>query len=164
MSEIRHDRPIFKYLDNLRRENQPNATSNIFAASKSSTEESVPRRLTQPMDEKAYARHFQKFDELPEQSKAVIANLVEVANSYIQAQLEYIESIGNGKRTGKRKSKFEAESASLRGACEVFNLHCEAELNDGKSATRDWWAKLRVVMGAEWAGFEDIDELIKENR
>jgi hypothetical protein len=82
----------------------------------------------------------------------------------MEARIEYIQSIGSGKRTGKRKVKYDDAYSSLRAACAAYNIHCRSELRDGKSPAREWFAKLRVVMGSEWTNFEEIDELIKETR
>lgn len=164
MAEIRHDRPILKYLDNLRRENQRASMLEHSPTLQPKTDKSAPRRLQQPRNETAYTRHIETFDLLPELSKAAIGQILDDANALNEARMVYIESIGSRKHTGKRKAKYDEAYASLRAACAAYNVRCKAELRDGKSISREWWARLRVVMGAEWEPFEEIDEFIKETR
>lgn len=52
----------------------------------------------------------------------------------------------------------------MKEACAAFNRQCRQELHDQKSITREWLAKLRVIMGEEWSHFDEVDELIIETR
>ena len=82
----------------------------------------------------------------------------------MEARLAYVESIGTRKRLGERSSAYEADKQALYAVCRTFNAHCRDEVQDGRSVTRAWFAKLRVIMGADWAHFDELDELLAETR
>lgn len=82
----------------------------------------------------------------------------------MESRLAYVESIGTRKRRSERSSVYEADKQALHVACRSYNAHCRDEVEDGRSVTREWLAKLRVIMGADWAHFTELDELLAETR
>uniref|UniRef100_UPI0030780F51 hypothetical protein n=1 Tax=Sphingomonas sp. MMO-176 TaxID=3081299 RepID=UPI0030780F51 len=46
----------------------------------------------------------------------------------------------------------------------IYNAHCRDEVQDGLSVTREWFTRLRVIMGADWDHFSELDELLAETR
>lgn len=163
MTKRRHDRPILRYLDNLRRENSLSRALDSTPTT-SKPEKAAPRRLLRPRDEGAYERHINVFDGLSEQSRAVIDKMFEQANVLLNARMEYIESIGTRKHMGKKQSRYEQELELFRLSCIAYNRHCVSETRDGKSPAREWFARLRVIMGSEWTHFEEMDDIISETR
>lgn len=131
---------------------------------KSKIDRTIPRRLQQPKNEEACERHVEALSLLGERAMAAVGQVIEDASCLMEARIDYIQSIGSRNKTGKRKAKYEEALAALKAACSAYNHHCKFELKDGKSATREWWSKFRVLMGAEWEPFEEIDEFIKETR
>jgi hypothetical protein len=163
MTKLRHDRPILRYLDNLRRENDL-ALAPIVTRPISKAEKPAARRLLRPRDEGAYERHIDAFDRLPEQSRNVIDRLFEQANVLLNARMEYIQSIGTRKNMGKKQVRYQHELNGFRDSCIAYNRHCASQTRDGKSPAREWFAKLRVIMGSEWTHFEEMDDTIAETR
>ncbi|NCN84404.1 MAG: hypothetical protein GW808_10915 [Sphingomonadales bacterium] len=162
MSKIRHNRPYLRYLDNLRREMKVASGPSSLQQPVLKSEKTIPQRLLRERDEKAYNRHIEAFDTLPENSQKALDHLFDGANTLLEARFNYIESIGTRKRVAKRKLALEEAYEKMRLACAAYNLHCNNERRKGKPYTREWFAKLRTIMGSEWTHFEEIDELIKE--
>ena len=82
----------------------------------------------------------------------------------MESQLAYVESIGTRKRSDERSAAYEADKQELRSACCIYNAYCRDEVRDGRSVTREWFARLRVIMGTDWAHFIELDELLAETR
>lgn len=82
----------------------------------------------------------------------------------MESRLAYVESIGTRKRHRERSSAYEADKQALHAACRIYNAHCRNEVQDGRSVTREWFARLRVIMGADWGHFIELDELLSETR
>ncbi|OAN64525.1 hypothetical protein A7X12_17635 [Sphingomonas sp. TDK1] len=82
----------------------------------------------------------------------------------MESRLAYVESIGTRKRHGERSSAYEADKQALYAACCIYNAHCRDEVQDGRSVTREWFARLRVIMGADWGHFSELDDLLAETR
>ncbi|MDE1918885.1 MAG: hypothetical protein KGJ57_22920 [Sphingomonadales bacterium] len=163
MTQIRHDRPILRYLDNMRREYQRDDIYNIYsAAPKNKIDKKSPRRLKKDLNERAYSAHMDSFIRISETSQAAIGIMLDRANDLLNARIEHIKAIGARKNVSKYEALSKSAQNALMAACAEYNAVCNHEVRGGKSPAREWFAKLRVIMGKEWEAFEEMDEFIKE--
>lgn len=163
MTQLRHDRPILKYLDNLTREIRKGQIFPAAGPPERPKGNNIPDRLTRSRDDASYNRVLAEYESLPENSQMVIGSLISATVVISNARLNLLETLRT-LNNPKRQAAYDEAFVSLCEASASFEEACQREVAEGNSPTRKWWAKLRVSLGQEWEPFEEADQLIKDAR
>lgn len=162
MSYIRHDRPLLRYLDNIRRESKSYFPTSIAKNAKRNSKSVILKNQNNNTSRDQYILHIHLFDSLAESSKTIIEKMIDNFNVVVVTRVEYIKSISSSKNRKNSKLLYDNAQSSLRDCCLEYNSICRDELKYGSSPTKEWFSKLRLVLGSDWLAFEELDQIIRE--